>query len=202
MFTTASVKLTVEQKEKILNSMRDYHSDLLSDLNVDRKNFQMKKPFLMKDGSYKIPLFESELKKKEGFYIELIDGNFQPYDPERTVYRIPYNEFCADEYGEVAPGGYYLVPLEELRIINKLSAAISKSNLSKVYEEPHKMEASTPKKNVVAFPTPKITQPKPEPVIPDAPYSEMTIRDYYAIHTGKLVSLKPWLNELIQEHNN
>jgi hypothetical protein len=32
----------------------------------------------------------------------------------------------------------------------------------------------------------------------DAPYSEMTIRDYYAIHTGKPVSAKTWLNELIK----
>jgi hypothetical protein len=32
----------------------------------------------------------------------------------------------------------------------------------------------------------------------DAPYSEMTIRDYYAIQTGKPVSAKPWLNELIK----
>ena len=32
----------------------------------------------------------------------------------------------------------------------------------------------------------------------DAPYSEMTIRDYYAIHTGKPVSSKTWLNDLIK----
>jgi hypothetical protein len=32
----------------------------------------------------------------------------------------------------------------------------------------------------------------------DAPYSEMTIRDYYAIQTGKPVSSKTWLNELIK----
>jgi hypothetical protein len=34
----------------------------------------------------------------------------------------------------------------------------------------------------------------------DAPYSEMTIRDYYAIHTGKPVSAKYWLNELIKNN--
>jgi hypothetical protein len=33
----------------------------------------------------------------------------------------------------------------------------------------------------------------------DAPYSEMTLRDYYAIHTGKPVSAKTWLNELIKQ---
>jgi len=31
----------------------------------------------------------------------------------------------------------------------------------------------------------------------DCPYSEMTLRDYMAIHTGKPVSLKDWLNELV-----
>ena len=33
----------------------------------------------------------------------------------------------------------------------------------------------------------------------DAPYSQMTIRDYYAIHTGKPVSGKTWLNDLIKQ---
>ena len=32
----------------------------------------------------------------------------------------------------------------------------------------------------------------------DAPYSEMTIRDFMAITTGKPVSAKTWLNELIK----
>jgi hypothetical protein len=32
----------------------------------------------------------------------------------------------------------------------------------------------------------------------DALYSEMTIRDFYAIKTGKPVSTKQWLNELIR----
>jgi hypothetical protein len=32
----------------------------------------------------------------------------------------------------------------------------------------------------------------------DAPYSEMTIRDYFAIQTGKPVSAKGWLNDLIK----
>jgi hypothetical protein len=34
--------------------------------------------------------------------------------------------------------------------------------------------------------------------VDDAPYSEMTIRDYLAIHTGKPVSTKSWLNELVK----
>jgi hypothetical protein len=38
-----------------------------------------------------------------------------------------------------------------------------------------------------------------QPVVEDAPYSEMTIRDYIAIHTGKPVSSKGWLNELIKQ---
>ena len=34
----------------------------------------------------------------------------------------------------------------------------------------------------------------------DAPYTEMTIRDYYAIQTGKPVSSKTWLNDLIKSN--
>ena len=43
-----------------------------------------------------------------------------------------------------------------------------------------------------------INIPKAPAPMEDAPYSDMTIRDYYAIHTGRPVSVKPWLNELIK----
>ena len=50
----------------------------------------------------------------------------------------------------------------------------------------------------------KVTQkaqeaiPKAPAPMEDAPYSEITIRDYYAIHTNRPVSAKGWLNDLIK----
>jgi hypothetical protein len=46
---------------------------------------------------------------------------------------------------------------------------------------------------------PAVAYMAPSPM-EDAPYGEMTIRDFYAIHTGKPVSTKNWLNELIKSN--
>jgi hypothetical protein len=40
--------------------------------------------------------------------------------------------------------------------------------------------------------------PKAPALMEDAPYSDMTIRDYYAVHTNRPVSAKGWLNDLIK----
>jgi hypothetical protein len=103
-------------------------------------------------------------------------------DPERKVYRVPMNLSYKDEY-EVNQKLSYNVPLEELRVVNPQTVAIGKlgaiTNLEKFKEE------SSPiiKKAVT---------------LEDLPYSEMSIRDYITIHTGRTVSLKPWLNELVK----
>jgi hypothetical protein len=40
--------------------------------------------------------------------------------------------------------------------------------------------------------------PKAPPIMEDDLYSSMTIRDYVAIQTGRPVSTKQWLNELVK----
>jgi len=131
-----------------------------------------------------VGIFPNEFRKEGGFYFELITREFKPADPNRTVYRIPYNPSFEEEY-EMNEKGSYLVPLEELRIADPHAVAIS--GRSAILETQKKQTAS---KSVVSYKA-------PEPM-EDAPYSEMTIRDFYAIHTGKPVSTKIWLNELIK----
>lgn len=172
-------------KGEILEDMRDYHSKLLEDLGVSRLDFQMKMAFYDKQARNVVGIFASEFKKDKGFYFELITREFEPVDEERTVYRIPYNPSFEEEY-EMNEKGSYLVPLEELRVVNPSSIAIS--GPSALLDQP---------KSKTAAPKPNVTYKAPAP-IEDAPYSEMTIRDYYAIHTGKAVSTKAWLNELIK----
>jgi hypothetical protein len=172
-------------KTEILEEMREYHSSLLEDLGVSRLDFQMKMPFYDKQARNVVGIFASEFKKEKGFYIELITKEFEPADENRTVYRIPYNSSFEEEY-EMNERGSYLVPLEELRVVNPSSIAIS--GPSALLDQP---------KSKTTAPKPSVTYKAPAP-IEDAPYSEMTIRDYYAIHTGKAVSTKTWLNELIK----
>lgn len=172
-----------EQKKykiEILEDIRDYHQGLIDDLGISRNDFQMKMPFYDKAARNVVGIFASEFKKEKGFYFELITREFDPADEHRTVYRIPFNAAFEEEY-EVNEKGSYLVPLEELRVVNRSSVAIS--GPSAIVDMPK--------------PTPSVAYKAPASM-EDAPYAEMTIRDFYAIYSNKPVSKRAWLNELIK----
>jgi len=171
-----------EFKKQKLEEIRDYHQSLINNLGITRTDFNMKMPFYDKQARLVVGIFASEFKKEKGFYFELITRDLEPADTDRTVYRIPYNSSFEDEY-EINEKGSYLVPLEELRSIDAQSVAIS--------GEKALMETIKPNiKTVTAYKAPSPME--------DAPYSEMTIRDFMAITIGKPISAKVWLNELIK----
>ena len=181
-------------RQKKLKEMHDYNEDLIKDLGISKSDFNMKKAFT-RLGVIVVGIFENEFKKPKGLYFELINSDIEPDDPARTVYRLSPTEFYADEY-EMDEYGKFLVPVEQLRIVNRHSATISKASASTSSDRVLKDE-----------PTLRTTIPNFKPPLPytesqlkvdDAPFSEMTIRDYLAIHTGKPVSTKSWLNELIK----
>lgn len=177
-----------EMKKVKLEAIRDYHQDLINDLGIDRKDFNMKMAFYDKQARYVVGIFDSEFKKEKGFFFELIDRDCNPLDQDRTVYRIAPNENYAEEY-EQNEKGSFLVPLEELRVVNTQSVAISKSSAVTTTDKLYKTNP-TPKVPIQAYKAPEKME--------DAPYTEMTIRDYMAIQTGKPVSTKAWLNELVK----
>ena len=168
-----------------LEAIRDYHQELINDLGISRGDFNMKMPFYDQQNRLVVGIFASEFRKEKGFFFELINRSLDPSDPERKVYRVPPSSSFNEEY-EINEKGSYLVPLEELRIVHPSSVAINKSsavvssdkvlrsNVSEAYRAPAPME--------------------------DAPYSDMTIRDYFAIHTNTPVSAKHWLNDLIKNN--
>ena len=177
-----------ELKKLKLETIRDFHQDLIDDLEIPRTDFNMKMPFYDKHGRLVVGIFSSEFRKEKGFFFELITRDLTPADAERKVYRVPFSTAFEEEY-ELNEKGSYLVPLEELRIVNPTSVAIKKTaNFGSEDEAP--LPSSLPKTPMQAYKAPAAME--------DAPYSEMTIRDYYAIQTGKPVSTKTWLNELIK----
>ena len=184
-----------EWKRSKLEAIRTYHMELIKDLGISVTDFNMKMPFHNKSGKLVVGIFSSEFKKEKGFYFELVTRELDPVDVKRTVYRIPYNAAFEEEY-ELNEKGSYLVPIEELRSIDPQSIAVTKyaSVESTQNIEPivFTTNANPILKNVPVYNAPASMD------MSDAPYSEMTIRDYYAIHTGKPVSAKPWLNELIK----
>lgn len=189
-------KMTKEQQKVYrqvkLKEVQEYNKDLINDLGIAKSDFNMKKAFT-RDGVVVIGMFDNEFRKEKGFFFELINSDLEPDDPNRTVYRLAPTEFYEDEY-DIDEFGKFLVPVDELRIINRQSAAIAKGNSAtssdKYTTQERMMFSSTP------IPT-AITTVK-QPPVEDAPYSDMTIRDYIAIHTGKPVSTKSWLNELVK----
>lgn len=175
------------KKEK-LEAIRSFHQELINDLGIPKTDFNMKMPFYDQQGRMVVGIFSSEFKKEKGFFFELINRALDPADSERKVYRVPPSNSFDEEY-ELNEKGSYLVPLDELRVANPASVAISKSSAvtssDKVLSQ----------KQVIKDMAYKAPAP-----MEDAPYSELTIRDFYAIHSGKPVSAKGWLNELIKNN--
>lgn len=179
-----------EWKKGKLEAIRDYHQELINDLKILRTDFNMKMPFYSSTGEMVVGIFASEFKKEKGFFFELVTRGLEPINNERTVYRVQPSETFQDEY-ELNEKGSYLVALDELRTVNPQSVAISKSSAVTSSDRFNTKQAVAPT-------APEVLYKAPAPM-EDLPYSEMTIRDYYAIHTGKPVSVKTWLNELIKQ---
>jgi len=176
-------------KAQKLKEMRDYNRSLIEDLGISPYDFNMKTQFYDEQRRLVVGIFPSEFKKGKGFYFELIDSDLKPIDPERKVYRIPPNDSFDEEY-ELNAKGSYLVPIEELRVVNRSSVAISKySAVAEGPDDDFKLTAQA-----------RMSVPKAPAPMEDAPYADMTIRDYFAIHTGKPVSTKTWLNDLIRTY--
>lgn len=176
-----------ELKKIKLESVRDFHQDLIDDLGIPRSDFNMKMPFYDKHGRLVVGIFSSEFRKERGFFFELITRELDPVNAERKVYRVPISGSFEEEY-ELNEKGSYLVPLEELRVVNPTSVAIKKTA---VFDTDSSAAGfSFPKTPMQAYKAPATME--------DAPYSDMTIRDYFAIQTGKPVSSKTWLNDLIK----
>jgi len=177
-----------------LNEMRDDNKGIIHDLNISEKDFNIKMIFY--NNSQKtdcVRIFKSEFEKLKGFFFELIDRNFMPLDPDRTVYRIPPSSSYEEEYEKVdGQEDMYYVPLDELRIVDPSSVAISKS--SAVTSSDTILKEKIREKTLENV----VVSKKVSVSLEDIPYSDMTIRDYMAIHTGKPVSLKLWLNDLIK----
>lgn len=183
-----------ERKRQKLDAIRQHHMDLIKDLEISPLDFNMKMPFYDDRKRQVIGIFASEFKKEKGFYFELVTRNLDPLDTERRVYRVPFNSAFDEEY-ELNEKGSYLVPLDELRVVNPAAVAISKGSAVASFDKVFSSKA-VPEEQ--AKPVAEQLAPKA-----DAPYAEMTIRDYIAIHTGRPVSFKSWINDLIvKPYNN
>jgi uncharacterized protein YjiS (DUF1127 family) len=176
-----------------LKEMQDFNQDFIDDIGISRGDFNMKYAFT-KNGEIVVGIFENEFTRPKGFYFEIIDGNLNPSDRDRTIYRVPNNQYFKEEF-ELDERGKYLVPLSQLKKINRQSAVLLKDSLIRSEDNYGNRPTQSFQKQTPKPFLPFENEPKP---VEDAPYSDMTIRDYIAIHTGKPVSLKKWINDLVK----
>lgn len=118
-------------------------------------------------------LFPSELKHGKDIYTEAVSKEYESEDPSRTLYKWKFNPNFETDYPKKAFGHQTdmmcIVPFTELTVI-----------------ETHEDDDIAKE-----FDLSKLSG------VEDLPISQMTIRDFTAIMTGKPVSLKGWLNEII-----
>ena len=178
-----------KEREELLQRARNYHRNLIGDLKINETDFTIKKIF-RHEGVIVVPIMGYEFQKPKGLYFEIVKGDYSGFaDEERTVYRLPNSE-KEEAIADPVYEDRYLVPLEVLRKVDPHSVAISKDAAVMSGDSILKKMKDEPSSTIKLFST-KTND--------DAPYSDMTIRDYVAIHKGQPVSNKEWLNQLIKQ---
>ena len=120
-----------------------------------------------------MPLFKSEMKDGKDVYTEKVSKSFESEDSNRTLYKWKHNPKWATAYPTKplshGEGNMYLIPFDELIPI------VEEKKKNPIYDF-------------------GIVDPDT-----DLPIDQLTIRDLAAILTGKPVSLKQWLNEIVKK---
>lgn len=176
-------------REVMLQEARKYHKNLINDLKISENDFTIKKVF-RHEGKIVVPIMGYEFQKPKGLFFEVVKNDYSGFvDESRTVYRLPNSE-KEEAIPDPVYEDRYLVPLEVLRTVDPHSVAISK-DAAVLSGDPILKAIKNDQPSTIKLFSTRTTE--------DAPYSDMTIRDYYAIHTGKPVSNKEWLNDLIKQ---
>ena len=162
---------TLDKKAKI-ELLKLYHKKTFAKLGVKNPTFLPKMAYF-DSGERVISFFPTEVEKGEDIYTEFVSRDYDSEDESRTLYKWKYNPHYATEYRVTTPHAAnhtirYLIPVEEL---------INCTN-----EESFNIED-------------EFDMPNPDQ---DLPIDQLTIRDLAAILTGKPVSMKKWLNEIVK----
>ncbi len=164
-------ELTIKEKIAVL---REKHQFIFDSLGMPGALFFPKMAYRPrgKDELY-VSFFASEFKREGDIYTEFVSRDFMSEDSNRTLWMWRYNPHWEEEYDTTEPNelGHvrYLVPVSELIKVN------------------------LPKEKIPVNPFDSFG----DDLIDDASISDMTIRDFATIMTGRPLSTKSWLNNLI-----
>lgn len=168
-----STKTEMTSKEKIA-VLREKHQFIFDALEIPNALFYPKMAYRPygKDELY-VSFFANELKREGDIYTEFVSRDYVSEDSNRTLWMWRYNPHWEEEYETTEPNDLghvrYLVPVSEL----------IKVNIPKEKLPPDPFESFG------------------KDLVDDASIDEMTIRDFATIMTGRPLSTKSWLNNLI-----
>ena len=94
---------TTDKKEKVEN-LRRYHQNLLESIGVSDALYIPRMAY--KPSSHHeivISFFASELKQGKDIFTEFVSKEFEPEDPDRTLWKWRYNPFWKEEYERSNP---------------------------------------------------------------------------------------------------
>lgn len=183
MSDEVKTKITPHERKKRTAELREKHQPLFDALGVPDAVFIPKMAHFVTDlDGLHMGFFESELNHGEDVYTEKVSKHIESEDPDRTLYKIPYNPYFRDEYETSEPTSSgsvrYFIPVDEMEIV-------------KAAGEPKT------KKEEFSFATKSdddITGYDNNPILANA-----TLKDFAAIMLKVPNSEHEWLNEMIKK---
>ncbi len=169
--TVSSTEGAKTSSEKIAD-LRAYHQSTFDSLGVSNALFFPKMAYKPRDkNEVYISFFPSELKRVSDIYTEFVSRDYVSEDPNRSLWKWRYNPHWQEEYEPTEPND-----LGNTRYLVPVSELIKISSVK------------------------PSTTLKPTSGSNDAPISDMTIRDFAAIMTGKPLSNKQWINQMMGDN--
>lgn len=167
--TKRNTNETLDKKTKI-EILKSHHKTVFSKMGVTNPFFSPKMAYY-DAGERVISFFPSEVEKGEDIYTEFVSRDYDSEDETRTLYKWKYNPHYKSEYKVTEPHSAN----QTIRYIIPIEELIVCEPVEESLDE--------------------FDMPDPDQ---DLPIDQLTIRDLAAILTGKPVSMKKWLNEIVK----
>ena len=191
-------------KREAIKELRKKHEPLFvkEGLTLDAKFLPRNR--YKHEGELVIGFYPSEIIANVDIYTEFWSRDWDPEDPNRTLWKWMYNAEYETEYKKSEPhptSGHrmYYIPTDELIDVEELHTPKPEGSLPIIKEEVITEVVDSIKTDIIETPKEPVEEFLDDTPLAgeDVPYSAMTLRDHVAITYKKPLSNKAWLNNLI-----
>ena len=124
------IKMTPEERKKIVNELREEHKEYFDTLTND---FQYVPKMAYRPSGkdeLHVSFFPSELQKGKDIYTEFVSIDYESEDPKRTLYLWGHNPHWEEEYELIeSSSGFqrHIIPVAELKVISDVNSRNQKT---------------------------------------------------------------------------